>query len=222
MEPGGQWFVISELNDIDIVEGNIDDLKEVYKRFEADFAANEIKDYDHLELLLSKKKYKLLLAKHKVFEEMIGYAFIYEPDELKVLWLDYLAIETKYQNLGYGTYLFNKIAEFKREGTLGIFLEVEIPDGTDGSERSNQLRRIKFYERLGCKKIHINYEYPTKDGGFPMYLYFWPSSNLQVLPKEQTKETIISAFDYIHSDVGNRDDIIKKFQASIEDEYFHK
>jgi ribosomal protein S18 acetylase RimI-like enzyme len=208
------------MNDMDIVEGNIDDLKEVYKRFEIDFASNEIKDYDHLELLLMEKKYKLLLAKHKVFENIIGYAFTYEPDDLKVLWLDYIAIDEKYQNAGYGTQLMNKIAKSKQEGTLGIFSEVEIPEETEGSIRTNQLRRIKFYERLGSQKLNIPYQLPTNDGGFPMYLYFRPFSNLPVLPKELTKETITSAFQYIHSDLDNRDTILKKILPYVGDEYF--
>lgn len=208
------------MNDIDIVKGTIDDLKEVYKRFEIDFASNEIKEYDHLERLLLKKKYKLLLAKHKAFEDIIGYAFTYVPDHLKVLWLDYIAIEEKYQNAGYGTLLMNKIAEFIQEGTLGIFLEVEIPEAAEGPIRTNQLRRIKFYERLGSQRLHIPYQLPANDGGFPMYLYFWPSSNLQVLPKDITKETITSAFQYIHSDIGHSDTILKEILPYVGDEHF--
>lgn len=218
-KPEFQRFVTSDLNDIDIVEGSINDLKDVYSRFEVDFASNEIKDYNHLELLLMKKKYKLLLAKHKVFEEIIGYAFIYEPENLKVLWLDYMAIDVKFQNAGYGTLLFNKIAEFNQEGSLGIFLETEIPEKTEGTSRTEQLRRIKFYERLGAQKINVNYELPTDDGGFPMYLYFRPSTNLQVLPKEIIKETITSAFEYIHSDISIRDSVIKRFLTTVKDEY---
>lgn len=220
-KPEFQRFVTSDLNDIDIVEGTINDLKDVYDRFKVDFAANEIKDYSHLELLLMKKKYKLLLAKHKVFEKIIGYAFTYEPDDLKVLWLDYMAIDSKFQNAGYGTLLFNKIAESKQEGSLGIFLETEIPEKIVGLKRTDQIRRIKFYERLGAQKINIHYALPTDDGGFPMHLYFRPSSNLQVLPKEIIKETITSAFEYIHSDISKKDIIIKKFLSSVQDEYIH-
>lgn len=50
----------------------------------------------------------------------------YEFDNIIALWLDYMAIDIKFQNAGYGTLPFNKIAESKQEGILGIFLEVEI------------------------------------------------------------------------------------------------
>jgi hypothetical protein len=54
---------------------------------------------------------RLLLAKHKCFDEVIGYAFVFEIPGINALWLDYMAIDMKFQNVGYGTLLFNKIAE---------------------------------------------------------------------------------------------------------------
>jgi hypothetical protein len=215
-KPDFQKFVSSELNDIEIVEGDINNLKEIYERFESDFPAAERKDYNHLEMLMIRKKYKLLLAKHKVFNEIIGYAFVYEATS-KVLWLDYMAIDMKFQNAGYGTLLFNKIAEMKADGYLGIFLEVEIPDPNVSDERQ---KRVRFYERLGSKKMQFDYKLPTDHGGFPMYLYFKPNPIVHLLPKEIIKESISSAFDYIHSDIRDRDDILKTFLRSIHDEHF--
>lgn len=220
-KPDFQKFVTGELNDIDIVEGDSSDLKVVYERFKQDFAAAEIKDYDHLGFLMDHKKYKLLMAKHKVFNEIIGYAFVYEVDHHKVLWLDYMAIDLKFQNAGYGTLLFNKIAESKQEGIMGIFMEVEIPDSPIDIVREEQRRRIQFYERLGAKRLNFEYQLPTPDGGLPMYLYFRPSPQVKLLPKEQIKETIASAFDYIHSDVKKKNAILKTFVNKIPDEYFH-
>lgn len=215
-----QKFVTSELNDIEILEGSINELKDVYARFQNDFPADERKDYAHLEKLMTKRKYRLLLARHKVFNEIIGYAFVYQIDNQKVLWLDYMAIDVKFQNAGYGTLLFNKIAESKEEGIVGMFLEVEIPNEEDG-EYQDQIRRIRFYERLGAKRLEFRYELPTNNGGFPMHLYFSPSSNVRVLPKEQIKETIASAFEYIHSDVSQRDEILKTFVSEVSDAYFN-
>lgn len=220
-KPEFQRFVTGELNDIEILEGSINDLNDVYARFEKDFATDERIDYEHLKMLIDKKKYKLLLAKHKVFNEIIGYAFIYEIDSQKVLWLDYMAIEAKFKNAGYGTLLFNKIAELKFNGIIGMFMEVEIPDAKDEACREEQTRRITFYERLGAKRLNFEYQLPTNNGGLPMYLYFRPSPNLKLLPKEQIKGTITSAFDYIHSDVDQKDIILKTFLDTVPDEYFN-
>ncbi len=219
-KPEFQRFVTSELNDIEIIEGAIDDLKEVYARLKKDFASDERKDKNHIEMLMVKKKYKLLLAKHKIFNEIIGYAFIYEIENLKVLWLDYMSIDIKFQNAGYGTLLFNKIADLKKDGILGIFFEVEIPS-PDSPCYNDQIRRIQFYERLGAHKLDFEYIFPSDNGGLPMYLYFKPVSNGKLLPKEIIKESISSAYDYIHSDVIQRDNFLKTFLFNVPDTYFH-
>ena len=93
--------------DIEIIEGNIKDLKQVYTMLKEDFAADELKDYAHLEMLMMKKKYQLLLAKHQILNEIIGYAFIYQIDHLKAIWLDYLAIVKRFRNSGIrDTYIY--------------------------------------------------------------------------------------------------------------------
>ncbi|ERJ11912.1 GNAT family N-acetyltransferase [Haloplasma contractile] len=215
-----QRFVTGELNDITIVKGDIEDLKRLYTNFERDFPQNERKSLEHLQMLMQKKKYKLLLAKHRVFNEVIGYALIYKVEELKILWLDYMAIDEIYQNAGYGTLLFNKILNSEKKGLVGMFLEVEIPDANNPELCKEQERRIKFYERLGSKRLTINYELPTNEGGVPLHLYFKPTSNIRVLPKDQIKDVISSTFNYIHTDVKNRDAIFSRFDESISDEYF--
>jgi GNAT superfamily N-acetyltransferase len=210
---------MGKLNDIVLVEGSHEELKIFYPRIQADFAADELKDYEHLKMLVSQKSYKFLLAKHKLSSEIIGYAFVYEIAHINAFWLDYIAIVPAFRNGGFGTIFFNKIVESKQDKYMGLFIEVEIPEETEGATRVEQLRRIRFYERLGAKRLSINYELPTKNGGFPMNLYFRPSSTTQVLPKEYIKEAILSAFETIHSDVSDRDDVLNKFIDLIGDEY---
>ncbi len=209
------------MNDvIEIVEGNLDDLENVYSRLTEDFAVDELKEYEQLRILLLKKKYKLLFAKHKEFNEIIGYAFIYEIDLINAIWLDYIAIDKRFQNAGYGTMFFNKIANVNQKEILGIFIEIEIPTEQEGSLKATQIKRINFYERLGAKKLNTNYELPTKNGGFPMYLYFRPAEKVQMLPKQEIMAGISSTFNYIHSDVENRKDILNKIVLTIEDAIF--
>jgi GNAT superfamily N-acetyltransferase len=205
------------LSDIEIVDGGIHELKDVYQQYINDFAIDELKKYEQLEFLLSRKNYKLLLLKDRTINEIVGYTFIYELKQLNSIWLDYIAVMKKYRNQGYGTLLFNKILHYNEDG-LGVFIEVEIPE--EGHNKENQLRRIKFYERLGVKKLHLSYLFPTYNGGFPMFLYFRPSSNIQKLPKKLIQEAITEVFENIHTDVKNREHILRKFFSTIEDEHF--
>lgn len=204
------------MDNIDLVVGSINDLRDVYQQLIQDFAVDELKSYAQLEFLMTGKSYKLLLAKDRLIDETIGYAFIYELQQIKAIWLDYMAIIGRFRNEGYGTTLFNKVVQYNQDG-LGLFVEVEIP--TDGPEKENQLRRINFYERLGAKRLHIPYEFPANHGGFPMYLYFKP--HVQVLLKKQIQESIAEVFENIHTDVRNRDQILKSFLPTVEDEYFN-
>lgn len=210
-----QQFVTSKLNDIEIVNGSISDLVILYSNFERDFPQNERKSIEHLKMLMSKKRYKLLLAQNKLFNEIVGYALIYIIDEPKVLWLDYMAIEDKYQNAGYGSLLFNKIIECEGEGKSGMFMEVEIPIDSN----TTQQKRVQFYERLGAKKLSNTYKLPTLNGGLNMNLYYRAISNDKVLPTEIIKKSIASTFDYVHTDIYNRDEILKSFITTIKDEY---
>jgi GNAT superfamily N-acetyltransferase len=198
------------VNDIEIIEGSINDLENVYPRFTTYFASDELKSYQHLKLLMSKMNYKLLLAKDPIIDEIVGYAFIYEFDRLQAIWLDYMAIENQYRGSGYGTLLFKKLTKWKQNRIRGLFIEVEIPEGNEGITGVNQLKRIRFYERLGAEKLPISYQLPTDDGGLPMYLYFWTSPDVKHLSKEQIQEAIAEVFTFIHSDIKHRDDILKK------------
>jgi GNAT superfamily N-acetyltransferase len=208
-----------DVTDIEIVEGTIHDLKNVYQRFTADFASDELKSYQHLKLLMSKKKYKLLLAKDPIIDEIVGYAFIYEFNHLQAIWLDYMAIETEFRGSGYGALLFKKLSDWKQHKLIGLFIEVEIPGSDEGVTRENQLRRIRFYERLGAKRLPFPYQLPTIHGGLPMYLYFCPSPQVEKLPKEQIQEAISEVFNTIHSDIKHKDDILMEFYTLIEDDF---
>lgn len=64
-KPEFQKFVTGELNDIEIIEGSINDLRDIYARFKRDFAVDERKDYAHLEMLIVKKNISCYLQSIK-------------------------------------------------------------------------------------------------------------------------------------------------------------
>lgn len=206
-------------NDIELIEGTAAELREVYPLFEAAFPANERKSCEHLEGLLQKKRYRLLLAKHAALGVLIGYALVFDLPRLNALWLDYMAIDEGFRNGGYGSLLFRKIAGAEPKTSIGVFLEVEIPED-NADHASNEVRRIRFYERLGAVKLDVDYRLPTEGGGYPMHLYFRPAPGLTLLPKESIREAIISVYNYIHTDIPNRDGIAKSFLDSAKDARF--
>jgi GNAT superfamily N-acetyltransferase len=199
---------------VELVEATLSQFKEVYQFLLAEFPIEEVKSYEQLEGLLSGGNYKLLLAMEPVTNEMVGYAFIYVFEEMPAIWLDYLAIHPKMRGSGIGSLVLTQLAQYKDGGT-GIFIEIEKPENEHGSQRDDQLRRIRFYERFGAKRIPISYELPTKEGGFPMYLYYKPAENLSPLTSEQIQMAISEIFQQIHSDVLDQDIILQRVLSSF-------
>lgn len=210
------------MTNIKIQQGNLTDFDRIYQRFTKDFAPDELKSYAHLQLLLKKKRYKLLLAKDIELNEIVGYAFIYEIDRLGSIWLDYIAIFQEYRNSGYGSRFFKEISQSRRKNNLGIFLEVEIPEEREGNIREKQIKRIKFYERLGAIPFPFPYEFPTSVGGFPMFLYFRPGIGIECLPEKLIKKAIEEAYENIHFDINNKERILNRIFPSITDFYIEQ
>ncbi|WBW95551.1 GNAT family N-acetyltransferase [Oceanirhabdus sp. W0125-5] len=204
---------------MDIIEGSIDDLNIIYERYEKDFPADERKDRKQLESLMGGYKYKLLIAKDFILKEILGYAFIYENENSRVIWIDYIAIYPKFQSKGYGTLFFNKIIE-RRNNVKGIMVEVEEANHVNKKIREKQKRRIDFYKRIGAHRLNIDYYLPIKDGSIPLDLYFIPKEGVKYLSKEVLRNQIYSVFQFIHGDIEHRSVVFSKITESIDDEYF--
>ena len=205
---------------MDLNEGSIHDLEVIYDRFEKDFPPDERKERKQIESLMLKNKYKLLIAKHPFLGELLGYAFVYETENPKLIWIDYIAIDPKFQSNGYGTTVFNKIMERCNDGK-GIIVEVEKADHENVHIREKQKRRIDFYKRLGACRLNIAYQLPTKDGSIPLDLYFIPKQGVNFLSKDVIQNKICSVFQFIHGDIEHRNIVLDGFINDINDEYFH-
>jgi GNAT superfamily N-acetyltransferase len=209
-----------DTNRIKLTEETVYDLEYIYSRLQKEFAAEELKNPTQFEKLMAGNRYKLFIAGDSITDQIIGYAFVYEIADPKALWLDYLMIEKEFQGSGCGSILFNKIAALS-PGIIGVFSEVEIPDSQDKICADLQQRRIRFYERLGAKKLSIDYCLPTYDSGLPMFLYFRPSPSVRHITGHQIKKAVGSVFDYIHSDIKHKDRILENCISFVADEVFH-
>ena len=205
---------------MDVIEGSIHDLEFIYDRLEKDFPPDERKDRKQIESLMLKNKYKLLLAKDPTLSEVIGYAFVFETEKPRLLWIDYIAIDPKFQSKGYGTMLFTEVLE-KSNDVIGIIVEVEKANHKNEKIREKQKKRIDFYKRLGASRLNIAYHLPTKEGSIPLDLYFKPKQGVNYLPKEVIQNKICSVFQFIHGDIEHRNIVLNRFDNAIDHEYFN-
>ena len=187
--------------------GTIDDLDSIYESYALEFHENERKTKYQLKQLMIRGAYHLLIAEEHAEDQaihLIGFACLYVPQNEDFIWLDYLVIERAYQSKGYGSKFFEEMMRMWSD-RKGMFIEIEIPKGDD----INQVRRIAYYEKLGAKRLPINYHLPTEVDDMAMYLYFKENSSVN-LSKAYIQKAINLANSTIHWDHANLESVWQK------------
>lgn len=220
-KPNFSKFVTEELNNIVIELIKTKDIQStieiIYQDMKKQFPIHERKTKEQLIKLLNNEKYKLFLAKHLHFpnedDNLIGYAFVFEDNENRSIWFDYLAINKQYQNYGYGTLLFKKVVNEIGNGNYNVYIELEIP--SPKSIKSLAKKRIVFYERLGALLLDCDYYLPTPSGKAKMNLYCLQNQNES--PTLTTiQDSMGKALSDIHDDLPNAKEIIEENKNNIE------
>jgi hypothetical protein len=201
-------FVLDSLNSIEVLWGNKSNLEQIYSTYSKAFPVEERKTLDQLSDLLDNRRYRLLIGYQKAIQRMVGFAFVYEDPSLGFLWLDYLVIEERYRNSGWGTQIVRDLLKKMKKDNKVIFMELEYARSSDCFEREQQERRIQFYSRLGAISVDRNYLYPSNNGPFPMQLFIIKLSEQLDLNDECIDKAIQSLFHAIHSDVPGFDQIL--------------
>lgn len=183
----------------------------VYSDMQRQFPPAERKPRPLLEQLIFRKRYDLIMAYDSGVP--VGYLLLC-PTPQKIVWLDYIAVFPDKHSHGYGSEMLRQLFSVY-PNHIGCLLEVEQAN----SSVPNTLRRIRFYESLGCRKYPFYYALPTPDGSFPMDLYLLPWQ--QTPPDmESIKGAILHAFNTIHHDIAHRKQVYQKILQSMEEQTF--
>lgn len=177
----------------------------IFEDMQKQFPPEELKDFSTFKKLLNTPDYKLFVLEDN--SRLTGYLIFLEDKQSKTIWIDYVAILKEYHGCGFGSEIFH-IAKNTFKDLKGCYLEVEKQNPDD----INTLRRIKFYTRLGAKKLDVDYIYPNKTGGLPMDLYFMPFDETYFPSKEDMMQAINHTFSYLHSDIKNTKEIFSKIK----------
>lgn len=163
------------------------DLKEYHGNIKAEylilqeyFPICEIFPLENIEKAYKHSHY-VIYHLYKV-NEKVGFAHLVKSE--KTITLSYLAIKSKYQNQGFGSYLINELKKrFSNYDNMLIEVEKEDPNN------KMTFSRIRFYERLGYSKIEkIKYEINGHDNKYiECYLYI---TNLNDQKKQYTYNEI--------------------------------
>ncbi len=156
------------------------------------------------------KKVFLKLLTYDCFDvlsafDKAAYAFLLRDELNKVVWLDYIAVRKEFHSMGFGKKVINDMKDYYN-GYKGCFLEVEKPN----EAVPNTIRRIKFYENLGAKKIDCDYFYPNEQGDLQMDLYYISYDDK---PVSNIFSTIENIHKLLHSDIPHLNEVLSKIEV---------
>ncbi|MGX8701940.1 GNAT family N-acetyltransferase [Caproiciproducens sp.] len=203
-----------------IVLGDKNDLPMIYEDMKQQFPPNELYPYPRLLQLLNGDRYKILLFRRLSDNELIGYALVYAMEDSNMLWLDYLAVLKKYHAHGYGSALFRALWQKYCGPFDGILFSVEYVSETDPELAERQKRRIRFYEKLGARRLHAKFLLPCDDGAFPMHLYCKPRRGYLTISRSVQMQAVSQMYEYCFFYLKHRRELLPKFKDTIADEKF--
>lgn len=198
-------------------EGSLADLDIVRQKLLRDFPPDEVKSLERLRQLIASRLYRLYWFSDPTRDGDVGYAIVYQPQQPRMRWLDYFAIEPGLRDQGYGSRAFRALCGLSAD-TQGLMLEVQPPTSDDPATLIEQQRRIAFYTRLGARRLDVPYFFPSASRADPLLLYFWPTPTTTSLSRETIQGMVRRVYEDIHGDVPNRGAILDTFIDAIDDQ----
>jgi len=153
--------------------------------------------YDITKLQDTSLLYILLgIYKKRDTSKLLGFILIIYPIKENFAFFHYLAITPQDRNLGIGSilwkeakdYLQNLSLKLKLNSLLGVFYEIERIDlpQYDHQQKSDIVKRYKFYQRLNQKIVDLPYYFPplqSEGNELPLLLMFYPFKEVVELSK---------------------------------------
>lgn len=125
-------------------------LRQLYEQeLTATFPPEELKPLSAMEDLLRRGLYTPL----GFYEDgaLAAYALLWHTPESGCVLLDYLGVTEKLRGHGLGSQALRETWAAASERFSTLLLEVEAPGDPAGPEYETRVRRIRFYERCGCR-----------------------------------------------------------------------
>ena len=135
----------------------------VFSKMNAAFPYEERRDISDQKECLNNKFFNFL----EIFDNEIDVGFIALWDFPEFVFIEHIAIDEEKRAGGYGSKTIELVKETYKKP---IILEAEAP------ETEQQIKRIRFYDRLGFKINSYDYEQPSYHGGegVPLKILSYP------------------------------------------------
>ena len=124
----------------------------VYEKMTTAFPFEERRDFSDQKECLNNRFFEF----SEIFDNETAVGFIALWNFPEFIFIEHIAIDEKMRSGGYGSKAIGLVKEIYKKP---IILEAEAP------ETEQQIKRIRFYDRLGFKINSYNYEQPSYHGG---------------------------------------------------------
>jgi ribosomal protein S18 acetylase RimI-like enzyme len=149
-----------------------------YRIYAASIPVREQKPRAQLAAMVKSPSYRILLAEEERADgalSTLGLSVIFAPPNEGFCLLEYLAVDGACRGRSVGAQLFVRSAERALSGRSGVPVILEVDsEGPPDSEQELRLRRQRFYQRLGCRRIlDCPYVLPLPGEGAPPPMDLW-------------------------------------------------
>lgn len=124
----------------------------IYRLYASAFPPSEQKSKALLWELVNRENYRLftLTLGHRI----VGFAVFFTPAEPFFHLLEYMAVDAQWRSRGLGLSLMARSIQtlFDEFGPKPLIIEIDSPQ-EECPDRSDRIRRERFYRRCGCKTI---------------------------------------------------------------------
>jgi GNAT superfamily N-acetyltransferase len=155
----------------------------------------ERKSKTELCAMVGRPDYRFLLAQEGT--SVVGFSISFVPADESFCLLEYMAIDERCRNRGLGGQLFNETTRAIRKDF--ILLEID-SDREPSPDNETRKRRLRFYRRLGCRRIEgCSYILPLPGEGPPpeMDLLVHTANSATTIPQAKLRKWL----DVIYADV---------------------
>ena len=155
----------------------------VYEKMCATFPLEERRDYVDQQKCMNDERFCFF----EIYDNEIAVGFISLWNLSGFVFIEHIAIDPDKRSGGYGSKAIELVKETYKKA---VILEAEAP------ETEQQIKRIKFYDRLGFKVNDYPYEQPSYHGGegVPLLILSYPEQLKENEFKNFITETRNSAY----------------------------
>ena len=127
--------------------------RQIFEIYAASIHPREQKPEDWLRAMVAVPEYRVWIAQDA--GRVLGFSILFTPPGEGFALLEYMAVAAHKRGHGFGARLFQRTVEqavTPQGALLPVLLEVD-SDREESSDREVRTRRLRFYRRLGCRKI---------------------------------------------------------------------